>query len=35
MPVTIGLVVYSYVHVFNTMMRDPPAHWTDILKLYA
>jgi len=34
MPVIVAFVLYGYVTIFNTMMKKPIHHWTDIPKIY-
>lgn len=33
-PVIIGIVVYSYVSIFNRMMRHDVEDWDQILNIY-
>jgi hypothetical protein len=35
MPVVVGLTIYAYVHVFNTMMRHPIRDISEIPSIYA
>lgn len=35
MSVVVGITIYAYVHVFNTMMRHPVRDISEIPSIYA